>query len=178
MALSGFRADLRLAIRQLSRSRGFSVAVVLVMGLGIGANTAIFAALDQTVIRPLPYRDPGNLVMIWEDFAALGGGKTRVSPATFLDWRRRARTFADLAAYGAMTKTVSGRGLPEEVFGQRVTANLIPMLGVPPLLGRTFTPEEEARGVKVVVISHRLWQRRFAGDRDIAGKTMLMNDEP
>ena len=176
--MNAFLADLRLAIRLLIRSPGFALTVILVMALGIGANSAIFAALDQTVIRSLPYRDPDRLVMVWEDFSAFGVPKTRVSPGTFLDWRRRSLTFQDLAAYGAMTTNLSEAGAPEEVFGQRVTANLIPMLGVPPLIGRTFTPDEEGPEVRTVVLSYRLWTRKFASDRDLVGKTIRMNGEP
>ena len=176
--MNAFLADLRLAVRLLTRSPGFTVAVVVVMALGIGANSAIFTALDQTVIRPLPYRDPRRLAMVWEDFSAFGApNKQRVSPGTFLDWRRRTQAFAELAAHGAVTTNLSGTGAPEEVFGQRVTANLIPMLGVPPLVGRSFTPDEEGPEVKAVVLSYRLWKRKFAGDRGLVGKTILMNGE-
>jgi predicted permease len=171
-----FLADLRLAVRLLARSPGFTLSVVFVMALGIGANSAMFAALDQTVIRPLPYGDPDRLVMVWEDFSALGGvPRTRVSPGTFLDWRRRSQTFAELAAYGAVTTNLSGTGAPEQVFGQRVTANLIPMLGVPPLVGRSFTADEEGPEVRSVVLSYRLWRRKFVGDPELVGKTITMN---
>jgi predicted permease len=176
--MDAFLADLRFAVRLLIRSPGFTVAVVAVMALGIGANSAIFAALDQTVIRPLPYREPGRLVMVWEDLSAFGAPKQRVSPATFLDWRRRTQSFADLAAYGAITTNLSGSGAPEQVFGQRVTANLIPMLGVPPLVGRSFAPDEEGPEVREVVLSYRLWKRKFAGDRELVGKTIMMNGVP
>src|SRR6516162_9096203 len=118
--MNAFLADLRLAVRLLTRSPGFTLAVVVVMALGIGANSAIFTALDQTVIRPLPYRDPGRLAMVWEDSSAFGApNKQRVSPGTFLDWRRRTQAFAELAAHGAVTTNLSGTGAPEEVFGQR-----------------------------------------------------------
>jgi predicted permease len=176
--MNTFLTDLRLAVWLLTRSPGFTLAVVVVMALGTGANAAIFTALDQTVIRPLPYRDPGRLVMVWEDFSSFGVPKQRVSPGTFLDWRRRAQTFAELAAYGALTTNLSGTGAPEQVFGQRVTANLIPMLGVLPLVGRSFAPDEEGPEVRAVVLSYRLWKRKFAGDRELVGKTILMNGEP
>src|SRR5262249_3610811 len=120
--MNALLADFRLTVRLLSRSPAFSLTVVLVMALGIGANSAIFTALDQTVIRPLPYRDPDRLATVWEDYSSISGMlKNRVSPATFLDWRRRTQTFADLAAYGAVTTNLSGTGAPEQIFGQRVT---------------------------------------------------------
>jgi putative ABC transport system permease protein len=173
--VNAFLVDLRLAVRLLGRSPGFTLAVVVVMALGIGVTSAIFAAVDQTVIRPLPYRDPGRLVMVWEDFSAFGVPKQRVSPGTFLDWRRRNRTFEELAAYGAVSTNLSGTGAPEEVFGRRVTANLIPMLGVAPLVGRSFTQDEEGPEVRAVVLGYRLWKRKFTGDRELVGKTILMN---
>ncbi len=168
--------DLRYAARTLARSPGFTASVVLFLALGIGANSAVFSALDQTVIRPLPYADPGRLAMLWEDFSAFGMAKSRVSPATFLDWRSRSQTFAEIASYvGSGTMDLSGSGAPEEVIGQAVTANLLPMLGVPPLLGRTFTIEEEHPDSALVVLSYRLWERRFGGDRNLIGNTILIN---
>ena len=170
------RSDLRYAFRVLSRAPGFTFAVVSVLALGIGANSAIFSALDQIVIRPLPYADPDRLVTLWEDFSSFGVAKSRVSPATFLDWRRRSQAFEDVAAYaGPATMDLSGGGPPEEVLGQSVTANLLSLLGVPTLLGRTFRAEEEHEDSLVVVLSHRLWQRRFSGDRNLIGRPILMN---
>src|SRR5215471_6657969 len=129
--------DLRHAARLLRRETGFTVAVVLILAIGIGANSAIFSAIDQTMIRPLAWRDPGQLVAVWEDFSAFGVPRSRVSPGTFIDWRRRTNTFRELAAYGGpRTLDLAGGGPPEEVRGIPVTANLLGMLGVPPLLGR------------------------------------------
>lgn len=170
-------ADGRYSIRLLSRAPGFALAVILILALGIGANTALFTALDGTVIRPLPYADPDRLMMLWEDFSAFGAAKERVSPGTFIDWKKRTQAFDQVAAYGRRVFNLSGLGSPEEVFGLRVTANLLPMLGVRPLLGRTFTPDEDAPGNKVVVLSHRLWTRRFGGDAKLVGQTITMSGE-
>ena len=92
-------SDIRFAFRLLRKTPGFSVSVIAVLALGIGANAAVFSTLDQTVIRPLPYADPDRLAMVFEDFSAFGTAKTRVSPATYYDWRRRTRTFEALAAF-------------------------------------------------------------------------------
>src|SRR5262249_30873724 len=163
-------------VRLLTRSPGFTLSVVVVMALGTGANSAIFTAIDQTLLRALPYRDAGRLVIVWEDFSGLGGApKNRVSPGTFLDWRARSQSFQELAAYGAVTRNLGGTGSPEEIFGQRVTANFIPLLGVRPLVGRNFTEDEEGPDTGAVILSYRLWTRTFAGDRQITGKTILMN---
>jgi len=170
-------ADIRYALRLLARSPGFTIAVVLVLALGIGANSAIFTALDRTVIRPLPYSDPDRIAAVWEDFSAFGSPKSRVSPATFVDWKKRNQAFADMAAYGARSADLSGGGAPEEVQGLAVTANLFPLLGVTPLLGRTFDKSEESPETRAVVLSYRLWQRRYAGDRNLLGQPILMNGE-
>ena len=172
-----FLADLRYALRLLRRAPGFTLLVVLVLALGIGANSAIFTLVDQTVIRPLPYADSNRLAMLWEDFSTFGSPKSRVSPATYLDWRRRNRVFDQVAAFGAVSSDFSGGGSPEQVQGARVTSNLIPMLGVAPVVGRTFGVGEEGPGIREVVLSNRLWQRRFGGERDLVGKPILMNEE-
>ena len=171
-------ADLRYSVRLLLRAPAFALAVIVILALGIGANSALFTALDRTVIRPLPYSDPDHLAMLWEDYTAFGVPKNRVSPGTFLDWRKRTQTFAEIAAYsGPGELDLAGGGPPEEVLGPRVTTNLLAMLGVPPLLGRTFTEEENSPDAKAVVLSYRLWQRRFGGDRDLLGKAILMSGE-
>jgi putative ABC transport system permease protein len=175
------RSDIRYALRVLARAPGFTLAVVLVLALGIGANTAIFSAVDTAVIRPLPYRDPGHLAMLWEDFSAFGVPKNRVSPATFLDWRERSQTFEEIAAYaGPATMALGGNGAgsgsPEEVLGQSVTWNLLSMLGVAPVAGRTFLKEEEHPDSDSVVLSYGLWQRRFSGDPNLIGHSIFMGN--
>src|SRR5436190_14171395 len=162
-----FWLDLKLAVRLLARAPGFSAAVIVVVALGVGANSAVFTAIDQAVIRPLPFPDADRLAAVWEDFSAFGVAKQRVSPATYLDWKARNRTFQDLAAYGGDVRNLAGEGPPEEALGQHVTANFFHVLGVRPLLGRTFTPDEEKPGTKAVVLTHRLWQRRYGGRADI-----------
>src|SRR5579872_4357583 len=178
MSLDAFAVDLRHGLRALVRAPAYTASVVLVMALGIGANASVFAALDQTVFRALPYRDPGRLVVLWEDFSAFGRPRARVSPQTFLDWRAMASTFDQIGAYGLDSQTLSGNGTPQEVRGARVTANLIPLLGVSPAVGRTFTADEERPGSGKVVLSYRLWQGRYGGDAAILGRVITMNGEP
>ena len=170
-------ADLRYAIRLLARAPGFTIAVIVVLALGIGANSAIFTALDRTVIRPLPYMDPDRLVTIWEDFTAFGTPKTRVSPATFFDWRKRSQFFDQIGGYLVRSADLSGGGAPEQVLGIAVTSNLLPLLGVSPLLGRTYESREEGPESRLVILSYGLWQRRYAGDRNLLGQSILMNGE-
>ena len=170
-------ADIRYALRLLSKGPGFTVAVLIVIALGIGSNSAIFTLLDKTVIRPLPYGDSDRLAMLWEDFSAFGTPKQRVSPATFLDWRRRNQVFEEMGAWLGSAMNLAGSGAPEQVLGVGITSNLIPMLGVSPVVGRTFSATEEAPGIREVVLSYRLWQRRYGGDRGLVGQTILMNGE-
>jgi len=171
-------ADLRCAVRLLRSAPGFTLSVVLVLALGIGANAAVFSALDQTVIRPLPFADPDRLAMVWEDFSAFGTAKNRVSPATFFDWKRRTHGFADLAAMRVSVMNLAESGAPEEVLGAAATANLLPLLGIDPRLGRVLSIEEESPGHHVVVLSDRLWRRRFGGDAQLLGRTIVMSGEP
>jgi hypothetical protein len=128
--MSATLVDIRHSLRVLRRAPGFALAVIVILALGIGANSALFTALDQTVIRPLPYANPDRLVMLWEDFSAFGVPKQRVSPGTFMDWKRNTQALEEIAAYGGRVFNLSGGGPPEEVFGEGVTANLLPMLGV------------------------------------------------
>ena len=169
--------DARFGLRLLRKSPGFTAVAVLTLALGIGANSALFTVLDRTLIRPLPYANPDRLMMLWEDFSAFGAAKERVSPATFKDWQKRTQTFDEIAAYGMRDFNLSDGGPPEEVFGLGVTANLLSMLGVRPLLGRSFAPEEDAPGNKTVVLSYPLWMRRFGGDVGLVGKPILMSGE-
>jgi predicted permease len=156
----------------------FTLAVSAVMALGIGANAAVFTALDQTVIRPLPFRDPERLVMLWEDFSALGRSpKQRVSPATFMDWRALNRSFEGVGAFALDGRTLSADGVPREVHGARVTANLLPLLGVGPLLGRTFSADEESQASGPVILGFNLWQGQYGGDPSVVGRTILMNGQ-
>jgi predicted permease len=168
--------DIRYAIRLLQKAPAFTLSVIAVLALGIGANASVFSALDQTVIRPLPYADPDRLAMLSEDFSAFGMPKNRVSPATFYDWQRRARAFTDLAALRVSVMNLAESGAPEEVLGAAVTANLLPLVGVPPLVGRGLTVEEESPGHRVVVLSHRLWQRRFGASANVIGRSIVMSD--
>ena len=169
-------ADLRFAARLFRRAPAFSVSVITVLALGIGANAAVFSAVDRVLIRPLPFERPQRLAMLWEDFSAFGTPKNRVSPATFFDWRRRTQTFADLAAWRVTEMNVT-EAAPERVLGAAVTANLLPLLGVSPMIGRTMTVDEEAPGHRVVVLNHGLWQRRFAGDPSLVGQSIRMSGE-
>lgn len=171
--------DIRFGARKLRKNPGFTVVAVLTLALGIGANTAIFSAVNSVLLRPLPYQNPDELVMVWETAPKLGFPRNNVAPANFIDWRDQNRVFAQIAAYGGNSVSLTGRGEPERIEGMRVSAGLFPLLGVTPLLGRVFTEEEDRPGARnVVVLSHGLWQRRFGGDPGAVGQSLTLNDTP
>lgn len=169
--------DLRLALRLALKNPGFAATVILVLALGIGANTAIFSTLDAVLLRPLAFRDPGGLMMVWEDASHVGFPKNTPAPANFVDWRAQNRSFADMAALRYHSANLTGDGPPEGLRGVRTMPNLFAVLGVSPLHGRYLTEQDEKSGDRVVVISYRLWQRRFGGDPKVVGKQIRMNDE-
>ena len=171
--------DLRYALRVFSRAPGFSLTVIFILALGIGVNSAIFSVIDRALIRPLPYSDPDHLAVLWEDFSAFGVAKNRMAPANFVDLKRMNRTFQDIGAYtGPLEMDLAGSGPPEEVLGISTTANVLGLLGVVPILGRTFIPEEEHEDSNFVVLSYRLWQRRYNGDPNLIGRTIHMSNRP
>jgi putative ABC transport system permease protein len=153
--------DLRYAFRTLARTPGFTAMAVLTMALGIGVNTALFTIVHAVLLKPLPYRDPERLVRFLEGRPDV---RVNISYPNFLDWRTRSRSFEDLAIFNPASRTiVSGDGTSEVVRSATTEARLFTMLGVDPIVGRSFTPEEEASAQpSAVIISYRLWQRRFA----------------
>ena len=170
-------SDLRYAARLMRRSPGFTAVALLALALGIGANTAIFSAVDAILLRPLPFTDPARLVMVWEDATAIGFPQNNFSPANWVDIRRRNRVFEDVGASRTARANLTADGVPELVMGLRVSANLFKVLGVQPAIGRVFTDDEDRGQAPVTVISHSLWQRRYGGDRSIVGKPILMDGQ-
>ena len=158
-------------IRFLVKNPGLTLATILVLSLGIGANTAVFSVISAVLLRPLPYRDPGRLVV------ALHEGRYPVSPADFLDYRAQAGAFGQLAAAQAWSASLEGPDQAEEIPGLQVTANLFTTIGVPPLIGRTFVSGEDQPGVpRLMVISYELWQRHLGGRADVIGQTIELTD--
>ncbi|HET9360723.1 MAG TPA: ABC transporter permease [Vicinamibacterales bacterium] len=170
-------ADLRYALRLLRKTPVFTVAAIGTLALGIGANTTIFSLVQTMLLRPLPYQDPDQVVMVWEDRSAAGFPRNTPAPANYRDWRARNRSFTDMAAAAFAFANLTGDGGPELVIGRRVTANFFSVLGVQPVVGRTFTAADDAMGQRVVVISHALWQRRYGGDPGIVGRTISMSGQ-
>jgi putative ABC transport system permease protein len=169
--------DLRYGLRMLWKNPGFTIVAVLALALGIGANSAIFSVVNTVLLQPLPYKNPAQLVMLWENATHLGFPKNTPSPANFLDWRRQNTVFTGMAAMAPKNFNLTGVGEPERLDGRRVSANLFDLLGVQPRLGRGFLPQEDTPGSHVVILSHGLWQRRFGSDPRIIGQTLNLNGE-
>jgi putative ABC transport system permease protein len=171
--------DIRFAVRSLMRSPGFAAAALITLALGIGANTAIFTIVNALLLRPLPYADPDRLAIVWEHNIPRQKPDNVVSPGNYIHWREQAQSFERLAgASPSFRGTISGGGREaEELPLQFVSADLLPMLGVRPALGRWFRPEEDRPPRTVVIISHRLWLRRFDGDPTIVNQPITVNGE-
>ncbi len=168
--------DIRCGFRQMRRNPGFSVIAIATLALGIGGITAMFSAFDAILIRPLPYADGDRLVMIWDELRGLDTPKQFPTPAEWIEWRRLNTVFTDLAATQPWGATLSGNPELEQVPARKATANLWSVLGVRPLIGRVFSESEDEQGVRVVVISYGLWQRRYGGSPDVLGRKIAMND--
>lgn len=170
--------DIRHAARSLWRTPGFSLAVILTLALGIGGNTAVFSVVDQLLLRPLPYPDGGQLVMVEESFAGLDS-HADVSPANWLDWQRESRTVQRFAAWRSTSYTLTGADEPRRVSAQLVSSEFFPLLGVAPLLGRTIASDDDrVNGPRAAVLSYRAWQDQLGGDPHVIGRTIQLDDRP
>src|SRR5689334_23107998 len=168
--------DLRYAIRAALKKPGFIAIVVFALAIGIGANTAIFSVVNAILLRPLPYKNPDRIVMVWMSNPKLGVAEDWHSYPNYVDYREQNSTFEEIAAFNDRSFNLTGTGEPVRVMGVWTTANLFSVMGVEPVKGHTFSVEEEEPGKdRVAVISYGLWQRRFGGDPDIIGKPINLN---
>jgi putative ABC transport system permease protein len=168
--------DLRYGFRMLIKSPGFTLIAVLTIGIGIGANTAIFSVVNSILLRPLPYKDTERLMKVYESNEPLGLGRFAVSLANYVDWKDQNKVFDDVAAYLVTSFTYASESEPARVQGAAVTSSLFNVLGVTPVMGQVFSPEEEKPGgARTVVLSYGLWQRRFASDPNIVGKEVIIS---
>jgi putative ABC transport system permease protein len=168
--------DLRYGIRSLLKNPGFTAVVVVMLTLGIGANTAIFSLVHAVLLRSLPFPDSDRLVVVKSQNGKTGETLPSVSPADFFDWKRQSQSFATMAAHSGWSITLLEGGESELIPADRVTEEFFSTLGVQPLLGRTFMPDEFKTGSNVVILSHRLWQKRFGGDPNIVTKTLAASE--
>jgi len=174
-SLEQIREDLRYVLRTLRRKPAFALVVILTLGFGIGLTTATFSIVNAALIRPLGFADPERLVALHERF---GIQDVPVSPPDFLDLQRDQQSFEHVAAYASVPLELSGRPEPIRIDGAKVSAGLFSVLGVSPLLGRDFRPDEDRPGTDVAVLSWGLWQSRYGGDRSIVGQTVTLDRRP
>lgn len=172
--------DVRHVLRGLWRSPVFTAVALLTLALAIGANTAIFSLVDQTLLRSLPYAEPDRLVAVWADYSARGGPNTEwTNPEDFADWRDQSTTIEDMAAYTGSRPALTGLGNPRQLFGGVVTHTFFDVLSVRFVIGRGFAPQEDLpNGPRVVIVSHALWQNEFAGDPNALQRVLTLDGEP
>jgi len=171
-------SDIRYGVRGLLKRPGFTAIALITLALGIGANTAIFSVVNAVLLRPLPFRDPDQLVIVWEDATFAGFPRNTPAPANYVDWKTQNQSFVDMAASHETSFNLTGDGEPERVAAYSVNANFFPLFGVQPLLGRSFSEEEDHPGAnKVAVLSYSLWQSRYGGDRQILNRDIQLNGE-
>ena len=175
--------DLRFGVRLLTKAPGFTAVALATLALGIGAATSIFSVVDAVVFKPLPFHDPDRVLVLWEKNPALNRFRMAVAVGNFREWSQQARMVEGIAgvfdARINLTGGPNGRVDPEELKVERVSASMFPMLGVQPILGRAFQPEEDRPGhANFALLSHSLWERKFAADPSIAGKTIRLRDQP
>src|SRR5499426_749898 len=168
--------DLRYGARMLLKKPGFTLIAVITLALGIGANTAIFSVVNAVLLRPLPFKDPERLVWVWGTSPKIS--QANHSPVEFLAYQAQQTSFTEMAAYRNMPFTVTGAGEPEYVQGVIVSPNYFSLLGVPAARGRVFQPEDVRPGApRAAVVSYGLWQKRYAGDPSLIGRSFTINGE-
>jgi len=172
-------SDLKHGFRVLLRTPLFTICTIAALAIGIGATTALFSVVHALLIKPLPYRDADRLVVMWEHNLPRNRPRNVISPANFLQWRERGRSFESMAAFSQNRVTLTGNGEPQELATVTVTTNVFDVLGVSPMLGRGFaTGEDQAGAERTLVLSHELWLRQFGADAGIVGRRLTINGEP
>jgi len=177
-SLDAIRQDVRHAFRTLRKNPAFAIVVILTLGFGIGINTATFSIVNTALIRPLGFAEPERLVALHEHPASGNAERWPFSPPDFLDLQRDQQSFEGVEAFVNVPFELSGRGDPIRIDGGKVSGKLFSLLGVRPLLGRDFTPDEDRPGMDVAVLSWGLWQSRYGGDRSIVGQTVTLDRRP
>ena len=171
--------DIRYGLRALAKNPGFTAIAILTLALGIGANTAIFSVVETLLLRSLPYPQPAQLVAIWNTYppqVPKGG----LSPGDYADWRLQNASFSAMGAYSINSQgfNLSGESEPQRVQAGYADSGLFPMLGIRPVAGRAFLPEEDRTGsAPIVILGHRLWQGRYGGDPGVVGRSILLDQQ-
>jgi hypothetical protein len=170
-----FFRNVHYSARSLAKAPGFTLAALLTLALGIGANTAVFSVVDAVFLRPLPYRDAGKLVIVWDQLLKLGLDQFPVTYANYDDYRRENLVFEDIAAFSTSDVNLEGSAdtIPERLRAMAVSANLFRLLGVSPVLGHVFLPEQSEPGTgDAVILGDALWRSRFGANRGIVGQSI------
>jgi putative ABC transport system permease protein len=179
MGIQSFWQDLKYGARMLRKSPGFTLVAVVTLALGISSNTVIFSVVNAVILRPLPFPNPQQLVVVWETDSNRKISRATAPPADFLDWRSQNDVFQYMAAMQISSFDLTGSGEPQQLWGIRVSPEFFDMLGVKPSLGRSFLPEEEQPGHdRSVILSHKLWVRTFAGSPGVIGRSVEISDSP
>ncbi len=174
--MTSIAQDARFGLRMLWRNPGFTSVAVLAIALGIAANTAIFSVVYATLLEPMPYRDPDQLVMIW---SRVQGNRNVTAAGTYLEWKKRNTVFQDVNAWSGGAVSLGTSGQPEQIQAERDTPGFVTMFGLQLLMGRDFLPEEGDVGRDdVVILSHKLWKDHFAADPKILGQTVRLDGRP
>jgi putative ABC transport system permease protein len=170
--------DIRYAFRMLAKKPGFTLAAVLAIAIGIGANTAIFSVVNAVLLRSLPYKDPDRLTVVFSHRRDSIRGSGSAAYLDAVDWKKQTQSFEDMAMFRSTGYTLTGEGEPERIIGARVSAEFFPLLGVETIEGRAFRAEEDTPGAeRVLVLGHGLWQRRFGGNASIIGQSLTLNGQ-
>jgi putative ABC transport system permease protein len=170
--------DVRYAARTLRNDRSFAAAAAATLALAIGANTTMFSVVNAVLLRPLPYRAPEQLAMLWTEDPTQNLREGRSALWNVEQWRRESRTFAEMGSFDAMSTTLTGADGAEQIVGASISSNLLPLLGVQPVRGRSVSTVEAAEGQRLVLISHRFWQTRFGGANDAVGASLVLDGRP
>ena len=178
MWLEELARDLRYALRTLRKSPAFTTAAAATLALAIGANTAMFSVLNAVLLRPLPYRSPEQLAMLWTEDPTQNLREGRSALWDVEQWRSQSQSFADMATFDSVSTTLTGAEGAEQIVGASISPNLLSLLGVQPVRGRSFSTEEAEQRQRLVLISHRFWQARFGGSHDALGATLVLNGLP
>jgi len=170
--------DSRHGLRTLRKSPAFTAAAAATLALAIGANTAMFSVLNAVLLRPLPYRAPEQLAMLWTEDPTQNRREGRSALWSVEQWRSQSQSFADMATFDSVSMTLAADDGAEQIVGASISANLLPLLGIQPALGRSFSADEAEQQQRLVLISHRFWQSRFGGSHDALGATLMLNGVP
>src|SRR5438093_9411679 len=172
--MTSFWQDVRFGARMLWKNAGVTAIAVTTLALAIGVNTAIFSVVNAVLLRPLPYKDSDRLVSVWARVPE--HGRWRTTPANFFDWKKQNTVFEGMAAFGSWTMTLTGDGEPEQLLGTHISAGYFSVVGVEPILGRAFLPDEyEPAKAQVAILGYAFWQRRYGGNPNVINKSITLN---